>query len=416
MTKKLILIFSVIILFAWLNGCTDRGTNLTEPFAPRTVNYVDWITWHLFAEDLGLSMFTSVKDAPIIKFKPYTPPNFDTGGNNKPFPTLYLLPPYGKTEDYYFNHGLVAVADKMIAEGTIKPMIIVCIDGSSGYGGICYGDTYAGGKYAKAIGSIENDGISGTLIDYMYSVFNSDSASDGSGRAISGFGLGGYGAFKIAAKYSENFSAVSAVSAPLDFDGAGGTGGLRTLFTDVVNSLGGGVIPHAQYKTLDSTDHAALGMLISMACSFTPYVDYDTMLWNDDMEFWANDTTYFPDTATLIHPGGNVRCIMPFDSTGAVYDTVWNLWLDNNISSLIDDYPNAFDGKYIKLFMAADQGFGFNEQTRSFADYLGTYLGQSIDTLVYDGYEDFRGTTDNFIYDMLPALLKFHSDHFPDYD
>ena len=72
---------------------------------------------------------------------------------------------------------------------------------------------------------------------------------------------------------------------------------------------------------------------------------------------------------------------------------------------------------YIKLFIADDEGYGFNEQTRSFADYLGTYLtgrgiNRGIDSLVFNGYEDYPATMDNFVYDILPALLKFHSDHF----
>ncbi len=421
MIKKFISTYSIIIIVALILGCTDRGTNINEPnVGIRPVNEVNWITWHLFAEDLGLSMFTTVKTSPVIKFKPYTPIGYEGRGAGPPYPVLYLLPPFGGTQNYFFNRGLVAVADKMIAEGEIQPMIIVSIDGSSGYGGISYGDSWSGGRYARAIGQIRNEGDEGSLIDYMDFVYNTDTAAAATGRAISGFGLGGYGALKIAVTNSQNFSAVSAVSAPLDFDGAGGNGGLKTLFKNIISDLNAsGAIPYSQYKNLDSADHKALAEIIAMACSFTPYVDYDTLLWTavPDTIFYANDTFYFPDTNTLVHAGGSVQFVLPFDSAGNAYDTVWNIWLDNNISSLLNVYPSALDSMYIKLFIADDEGYGFNEQTRSFADYLGTYLtgrgiNRGIDSLVFNGYEDYPATMDNFVYDILPALLKFHSDHF----
>jgi hypothetical protein len=417
MTKKLILILSILIVAALIYSCTDRGTNINEPTEVRTVNDVNWITGHLFPNYLALSMFASVKSSPTIKCKPYTPPGYSTGGENAALPVLYLLPPYGGTEKYFFKHGLVAIADKLIAEGVIKPMIIACIDGSSGYGGISYGDSYTGGRYAGAIGGIMHDEKNGSLIDYMDATFSTN--TEASGRAIAGLGLGGYGALKIAVCNSGNFSTVSAVSAPLDFNAAGG---LTTLFGNIISGINpSGVIPYSQYKTIDSADQSALGLIISMACSFTPYVDYDTLLWTTypDTNFYANDTIRFTDTTTLVHPGGNVLCMLPFDSAGAVYDTVWNLWLDNNISSLLNTYPAALDSMNIKLFIANDQGYGFNDQTRSFGSYLNTYLAgrgisSDINEMVFDGYEGYPATTNNFVYDILPVLLKFHSDHFPD--
>lgn len=421
MIKKFISAFSIVIIAIFIYSCTDRGTNIKESSYIRPVNLVNWMASHLFAEELGLSMFTSVKTSPVIKFKPYTPLGYGDRGTTPPYPVLYLLPPFGGTENYFFNRGLVAVADKLIAEGVIQPMIIVCVDGSTGYAGISYGDSWSGGRYASAIGRIENKEEDGTLIDYMDYVFNTDTASASTGRAISGFGLGGYGALKIAVSNSENFSAVSAVSAPLDFDGAAGSSGLKSLFKSIISDLNaGGTISYNEYKNLDSTDHNALAMIIAMSCSMTPYVDYDTVLWTGvwpNAIAYANDTFSFADTTTLINVGGDVELMLPFDSAGEVYDTVWNIWLANNIDSLLDIYPAALDSMYIKLFIASDEGYGFNQQTRSFGNYLENYLAgrginRDLDPIIFDGYEGNPATVDKFIYDILPEILKFHSDNF----
>ncbi len=569
MIKKFISTFSIAIMVALIFGCSDRGTNINEPvYDIRRANQAILDHTHLLPDELALSMFTSIRGNPSIFYAVYVPPPRDVLNPAEPFPVLFLLAPFGENQLYYYSRGLVEVADKMIAEGEIEPMIIVCINGALGYGGTFYGNSWGGGKYAKAIGDIEGEGDIGTLLDYVNDIYGV--LTNPGARAISGFGVGGYGAFRIAVEYSENFSSVSAVSAPLDFDGADGNSGFVSFFnqiigdrktylneidysvfkpiptapvrpghlqsftpidtsldtlktmslllsnqssgldtivaaiydsfptdstavpsfidTVVVNASSGGqwvnfdfdtvAITHGtplylsvssldsssattwhyskrnrygygnawfsrgdhsferyaqgdfifdfgenipylsidQYKAIDSTDHMSLPILMAAATNFSPYIDYDYMTYpgSPGHPATANDTFFFADTSTLIKAGQGVQFLMPFDTAGNTHDTVWNMWLANNIDSLLDIYPSALDSMFIKLFIASDEGYGFNQQTRSFANYLDNYLtgrgfNRNIDLLVFDGYEDYPATVDKFVYDILPEILKFHS-------
>ncbi|MEW5925653.1 MAG: alpha/beta hydrolase-fold protein, partial [Candidatus Zixiibacteriota bacterium] len=206
-------------------GCSERESNIVRPDYNIRDGHTGVFTHpggHIVSDYLAFTMFSSVRMVPSVNFKVYVPPNYVATGRN--YPVLYLLAPFRGNDSYYFNHGLVAIADKMIEEGTIKPMLIVCVDGSAGYGGTFYGNSWYGGKYAEAIGDKIGDPVSGSLVDYIDAVYNTyDSTRET--RAIAGFEMGGYGAVRIAAMFPENFSSVSAISAPLDFDGAGGTGG-----------------------------------------------------------------------------------------------------------------------------------------------------------------------------------------------
>ncbi len=417
--KYKITILLLVTVALMMFGCSDRGTNVE----PRTyyrggLSSVASFT-HQFETKLALSMFEAVRKSPVVKTRVYTPLGFDLSGkNNTALPVLYLLAPFGGDELYYFNRGLMNVADQMIAEGTIKPMIIVCVDGSQGYGGTFYGNSYAGGRYATILGDIQTNPLTGTLIDYVDAALDTDTSAGGTGRAISGFGMGGYGAMRIAAQFSQNFGSVSAVSAPLSFNAAGG---FPTVFEQIVDDLNpSGTISKAVYKSLDTTAGDALAMVMAAACSFSPLIDYDTLLYiiggNPPIPV-AGDTTRFADTTTLITRTSGIKFLLPFDTTGAVYDTVWSLWMNNDISSILSQNPAAYDSMAIGLFMASDEGFGFNNQTISFANYLQTYLAgrgitRNLTPLTFSGFEGSPATVDNYTYDILPAVLKFHSDNF----
>jgi hypothetical protein len=432
MLKRFLAIISFLSVLGLIFGCSDRGTNVLEPdYVVHNGFQSAYTVRHLFSEQLGLSMFRMVKLSPLLSVHVYVPFPDDSiygavGGSN--FPVLYLLAPFGGDQLYYFNRGLAAVTDRMIKEGEIKPMVIVCVEGAHGYGGTFYGNTWAGGKYAKVIGSIEGDWISGSLIDYIDANFDTDETR--AGRAIGGFGMGGYGALRIATEYSENFSAVSAVSAPLDFDGSDGSGGFVPLFKQLINEYSAEVggpaadyVTYTQYKNIDTSYSNELRtILLAAACAFSPYVDYDTLYLNPawDPPAYAGDTFYFPDTTTKINPEQDIYFLLPFDSAGDIYSAVWSLWLDNNIESILADHPDALDTTAIKLFTIGQDNYGFSQQTIDFADYLETYLtghgvSVNLDPLNFDGYPGYPAAEGQMIYDILPAILKFHSDNF-DFD
>jgi len=412
-------------------GCSERESNVTAPPSDIRDGLTDvYISpgGHIFSDELSFTMFSSVRKVPSIYYRVYTPPDLTQPDSaysptkSPNFPVLYLLSPFRGGDSYYFNHGLVAIADKMVYSGEIQPMIIVCIDGSAGFGGCFYGDTWFGGKYAQAIGSVQNDAISGSMIDYIDAVFNA--YTDREDRAISGFGMGGYGAMRIAAMYPDNFGAASAISAPLDFDGAAGTGGFVPMFREIINNLddqGNGYISLDEFRRMDTSyTNPVRTMMMAAGCAFTPHV-YDL---GDIVSLFpprATDTTFIEDTLTYINPEAGVELHLPFDTTGGVYQPIWDMWLENNVPSIIENNPGCFDDMAVHLFTTNDDDYGFNVQTVNFASWLQGHLNmRGIQTdlmpLNFEGYDGYEATGGRMLYDILPQLLKFHSDNFPNYN
>jgi hypothetical protein len=320
--------------------------------------------------------------------------------------------------------------------------------------------------------------------------------------------MGGYGAVRVAIEYSENFGSVSAVSSPLDFDGADGNGGFLSLFQQVINTLD---VPFRQLDT--SYVDPLRTMIMAAACSFSPHVWYDTLFFPYPLMPMAFDTVYFDDSLTLFAPEGSQSGIafhLPFNENGDIpdttvettdydsllvedisvdfidttflddvdtlalvdttvtvdtlwvgppvsdwqydttitydttivydslfqydttflydtllvvdttidtigyYDSVWTLWLNNSPENLLAQYPNALhpDSTSLKLFTIADDQYGFNRQTEAFAAFLEATYGIQFEVNDFDGYEGYANTTGRFVYDILPYILKFHSDLF----
>jgi S-formylglutathione hydrolase FrmB len=254
--------------------------------------------------------------------------------------------------------------------------------------------------------------------------------------------MGGYGAMRIAVKYSENFGAVSAISAPLDFDGATGTGGFVEFFEDIINDLDFDIdsTPYdtlrARYQDLDTSyTNPEQTMMFAAATSFSPhdtqYVNpiffgYD---WRDPTgpQLWhSEDTLRNTDSLTYLEPMGSLSPMkyhLPFyfDTTVAgvnedyTYSPIWDLWLDNNIENIMTDHPGALDTTSILLMTTADASFNFYQQTLDFASHL-TSSGIAFDLNTYSGYDGYEATGERFFYDILQDILKYHSDNFEPLD
>jgi len=408
MLRKIAVVLSVLLLAAVFFGCSDRGTDVTKIEYSRFDVPVGNDGGHQIADELAFTMFSSH----AIYYRIYLPPNYAGFGEGEPYPVLYLLSPFRGDAFYYFNHGLSAVANRMIADGEIEPMIIVCIDGSAGYGGVFYGDNYAGGKYARAIGSIQGSFVDGSMVDYIDAVFNTRTEREN--RAISGFGMGGYGAMRIAITYPDNFASVSSCSAPLDFDGDDGSGGFIPLFHQIIDELdtqGQGYITQAAYKGMDTAYNAPVRtMMMAAACAFSPHYYFDNVTNLNPPA--ALDTTILDDTLTYFNPQAGFFFHLPFDSAGNTVSVVWDKWLENNLGTILTNNPGALDNTQVRLFTVSDDQYGFKEQTESFATQLSTELGANISPTEYPGYVDYPAIQGRFVYDILPAILKFHSDNF----
>lgn len=414
MKKSVITILIIgLIAGAALISCSNRGnpvqTLLEYPSGvvinAQNEHYIRLLDYQMFGQR-------------SIFFQIYLPSGYTNPEEGAPMPMLVLLTPFRADEHFYFNHGLKEVADKMIGDGEIIPMVIVCVSGATDFGGCFYGDTWAGGKYDEAIGNITNPlnftDSAGTMLDYFINllhVYKSDDdpyAYRGT-RAISGIGMGGYGAMRVALKYSESFSSVSAVSAPLDFDGASGDGGFIPLFRNLMTEVGS-----ANYSSMDvANDKPLQSLFFAAATAFSPNdTGYIESVIADGV---INDPTTFFDNFVL---GPDVTLNLPFGPDGEVSAVPWGLWQQNNMPNILADYSGALDSTNVFLmYTQMWDNYSFNEQTKDFINLLTTTYGEvpgtpSFDTLSYNGDVGFDPGPNAYVWDILPIILKYHSDHF----
>ena len=145
----------------------------------------------------------------------YTPPGYDTDG--KRYPVLYLLHGSGGDETAWHELGqLNRIMDNLIAEGKIKPMIVVLPNGNPAKTaapgetaeGLDYRPVtssklpgYKNGKYELAFPEIVSH------IDSNYRTI-----ADKGHRAIAGLSMGGYHTYMISANYPDMFAYVGLFS------------------------------------------------------------------------------------------------------------------------------------------------------------------------------------------------------------
>ncbi len=427
-----IFIVALLAVGTLLISCSERTENVAN-FTEYDTTSLVWDFGHEFINELSFIMFDQYRVDRRLFGKIYTPPGYKGPNLGSPYPVLYLLSPYGESDDFYFNHGLRSVADRLIAEGKIEPMIIVCIDGSNSYGGSFYSDSWGGGFLTEAIGDVKNDAALGSLIDYIDAVYNTISdnrhgAGEGrKNRGISGVGVGGYGAVRIGIVHDENFSALSAISAPLDFDGQSGNGGFVPLFETVVSNLDTTALGLRQtYLNMDTSFTFPLRtMFFAAASNFSPhdtmYIDTHYVARSQTyigIEYWyAGDTLEITDTTTYFYPDGPnapLRFHLPFDENGDPYDPIWQLWLRENPENLLAMNPGALDNTEILLLTSSDGSnpvFDFNQQTLDFQAYLQSQ-GIAFNSSNFAGYEGYDASGSRLLYDLFETILIFHSANF----
>jgi len=439
----IVLAFALSALF--LAGCTDKTKdNPTRPEIPPQglTNWLDAL------QSFSIAFSTSM-DPGYMVYQGYTPPEYDwLGGGGRPYPVLYLLSPFRGDERYYFEHGLAQIADRLLAEGKIQPMIIISIDGRSQLGGSFYTDSWQQGKYFSALINdetfyvdlfIDPTGVySGTGEPYrgpktLYSTgpinrvddwFNT--INDPKARAISGVGMGGYGAFSLAVN-TDLFGSVSAINAPLDFDGTGSNG-----FLTVINE----VMP-AQWLNIDTTEtgrvdttYAAdtsltdlsMSLIVSASAAFSPHpinvqMDSVYVTERDQILIWGYTVLEtLTDDLTSYLPLHSVH--VPFNSTGGINPFIWNKWMEHNIQDMLeaDVSGNAahFSNDMDKLLIwSKDAEFHYDQQMNAFAQYLKDNTDTSKYTVMdFAGNGVLSGTADHFLYDLMDKILIFHSQHF----
>jgi S-formylglutathione hydrolase FrmB len=422
-----------------ISGCTDKAKdNPTRPsVSQQGLAFLNSLSFY--------SLFFSTEMNPgYMTATALVPPGYDwQGGGGRPYPVLYMLSPFRGDDRYYFEHGLADVANRLWQEGKIQPMIIVSIDGRSPLGGSFFVNSAAQGRYFSAL--VENEDF---LITHY---FNPDAfpaaqfditqllkshgmvnrfddwyltIPDRQARAICGVGMGGYGAFATVLK-TGMFGSVSAVNAPLDFDGVDGNGGFKTLIQEV--------FPGSFTGFDTSTTNAAMSMVVSAGAAFSPfYTDFTIDTVRDD-QFGAQTFTFTPtDSLGYTYDSSGVTVMdrstllpqhmiqLPIDSTGSMNSAaaqyIWNQWMKQDIASLYnaDSAGQAANFRDMpKLLIESENAdFHYTDQMNGFIAFLNQIGDTNHEVIDFKGNQLLTGTADHFLYDLLEDILIFHSEHF----
>jgi S-formylglutathione hydrolase len=192
-------LFLASAVFAQTNTSTNKGT-------------VEHITVHGKSLDGNLEGDSPDRDVFI-----YLPPSYATNRNQR-YPVVYLLHGYGlRAERWMTFANLAENADKDIAAGTMREMILVNPDAFTKYNGSMY-------SASPTIGDWETF-IAEDLVSYVDNHYRT--IPDRMSRGLGGHSMGGYGTIRIGMKRPDVFSSLYIMSACCLLNNGGGGGGNR---------------------------------------------------------------------------------------------------------------------------------------------------------------------------------------------
>ncbi len=453
MQKLGIYLGSLIILSLLVAlGCTDRGAN--KPVASDVRGgYIP--IQHAFPKALQVQINNPSQQL-FVNF--YTP---HQGFLHEPMPLVILLGPQDSDEFYFFNHGLIRLADELISTGQIVPMGIACVGNDQVFGGYFWSGNGGGsGDYNALLGD--------SLLEYIYgndpelgNTLRGLFINSPNKRGIGGVGMGSYGAFRTVMLNPGEFTSITVTDGPLDFDGADGNSGLMSLIDNALNEQG--LLGSANWRRDFDTSgvwHVSR-LFIGGALAFSPhdtlvfpivtqegrkpeapYADTTIILEVDTVDPGPPvvlDTTRLDtiidtlrwiihDSTTLIEnivsPADfNFDFHLPFNGSGNVYQPIWDLWLRNNLETmLLDKGTNVFNGVdmwFGTTIDPAEQSLTYGYQTRSWINTLQTAgAGDTLAVFEYTGYDPqlHPAASDQYLYDLLKEMLIFHSNNFRETD
>jgi len=138
---------------------------------------------------------------PVRRVTVYLPPGYDSSGTR--YPVVYYL------HGFLWSDSLLVAADhidraldKAIADGKIRPVIVVMPNENTIYGGSFYTNSPLTGRWA--------DFTAKELVQYVDAHFRT--VANRNSRGISGHSMGGHGAIKLGMLYPDVFSCVYALS------------------------------------------------------------------------------------------------------------------------------------------------------------------------------------------------------------
>lgn len=287
-------------------------------------------------------------DPATRKVPVYLPAGYEAGQR---YPSLYLLSGFGSRglrflNDDLWNENIQQQMDRLIATGTIRPMLVVLPDASTRYGGSQYVNSPATGNYEDQILELV------TYVDSKYSTYKEVGY-----RAIAGHSSGGFGATWMGMHHPDVFGLVADHSGDKFFEmefkpyfgellryaERVGEDGLRALLQD----------PGAGLR--DGAPHGVLSVL-AVAAAYSP----------------------------------NAEAPLGFDlpvdlRTGALRPEVWARWLAFDPVEIVEQYENALRSlRLLYLDCGRFDEYNLLYGARSFTDKLRA-LGIPFQYEEYDG-------------------------------
>lgn len=386
---RISLLVTILAVGVW-SGCTDRGTNvparqfMDQIGAAYTPGHgMDTALQFQIGNPLGM-LFMNIY-LPEVALD-----DIHDGTPGKPVPAVILLTPTDSDQLYFVNHGLVEIANQLINDGTIQPMIIVSVTNHDKvFGGHFFAGHYApAGNWDKILGK-EEDVPGGWDLDALagYLQFNFPIRGEESGSpeiGIGGVGQGAYGAFRAALLNKGLYRSISVTDGPLDFDGADDASGFLDWFPRTVEEQGftnDTTINTTYYRCLTIRYDTSLYVCDSIDTTASPdtcfysLIDLDTLDLNcADIDTLYDtlslriDTVDFPDSCFGLV---KVDAADPYDSV--IVDTVILRW--------VNKIDTASTNPVTRLFLGG--ALAFSPHDTAFTSFDGVISDHEFDTTFF---------------------------------
>jgi len=415
-------------------GCSKRDNPvMTVPVSSRTpyVSVVPFQSLEFNSLGDGISRFVSVAYASVDSLS----------APQAPMPVLYLLHDFNGDGKYFGRYDLQGIMDDMFQKGEIGRMMVVTVGANNSFGGSYYRNSVTTGNYEDLLGE---------TISYVERNYPVYTAGGKAARAISGHGMGGYGAIRYAMEHPTMFGAASSLSGPLSFDATWDGEPWLSRFADQIFSENGvSVGDSAGYAAMapDSPAKLFTDRIFAMSAAFSPrqldpFDRIDTCTYcpfifgcsnpallkkcypcsvyaaiavgKTSFTFPANPNGRRGTCSNPQEPLENA-VDLPFTWTKARYDSIWNQWSQNDAKTYLAANTGVFSDMNVYLDCGVDDEFGYLYQNRDFVDELSAAGYQEGTDYFYEEYYGSPGIPaghDDLIVERLRKILKFHSDRF----
>jgi S-formylglutathione hydrolase FrmB len=243
---------------------------------------------------------------PFLRRVPiYLPPGYENG--NAHYPSVYVLTGFtGRgtmlLNDSAWDETLPQRVDRLIAEGKVRPMILVMPDCFTRIGGSQYLNSPAVGQY--------EDHIVKELVPFVDNKYRT--VADPDHRAVVGKSSGGYGSVMLGMRHPDVFGLVASHSGDMYFE--------LCYKPDMISAL----------KALPKL--GGLGKFWSEIPTMRP----KDRNFHDAVNIIAMAACYSPN------PEAPLGFDLPFDlETGELREEVWKRWLEWDPVYLVDKYADA---------------------------------------------------------------------------